>query len=49
MEQVKTSWYKFLLGHTAVSITINNYTDIFDKYKLDEFNKYLEYKRANNF
>lgn len=37
------------LGHTDVSVTINDYTDIYDQYKKDEFNKYLEYKRANNF
>jgi integrase len=37
-----------LLGHTDVSITINKYTSIFDKYKKEEFEKYLEYKKANN-
>jgi integrase len=37
-----------LLGHTDVSITINTYTSIFDKYKKEEFEKYLEYKKANN-
>jgi integrase len=36
-----------LLGHTDVSITINTYTSIFDKYKKEEFDKFLEYKRAN--
>ena len=37
-----------LLGHTDVSITINTYTSIFDKYKKEEFDKFLEYKKANN-
>ena len=37
-----------LLGHTDVSITINTYTSIFDKYKKEEFDKFLEYKRLNN-
>lgn len=37
-----------LLGHTDVSITINTYTSIFDKYKKEEFEKFLEYKRINN-
>ncbi len=37
-----------LLGHTGVSVTINTYTSIFDKYKKEEFNKFLEYKRLNN-
>ena len=36
-----------LLGHSDVSITINTYTSIFDKYKKDEFEKYLEYKKQN--
>ena len=37
-----------LLGHTDVSITINTYTSIFDKYKKEEFDKFLEYKKLNN-
>lgn len=37
-----------LLGHTDVSVTINTYTSIFDKYKKEEFDKFLEYKKANN-
>lgn len=37
-----------LLGHTDVSVTINTYTSIFDKYKKEEFDKFLEYKRLNN-
>lgn len=37
-----------LLGHTDVSITINKYTSIFDKYKQEEFDKYLQYKKLNN-
>lgn len=37
-----------LLGHTNVSITIDTYTSIFDKYKKEEFDKFLEYKKANN-
>lgn len=37
-----------LLGHTDVSITINTYTSIFDKYKREEFEKFLEYKKTNN-
>lgn len=37
-----------LLGHTDVSITINTYTSIFDKYKKEEFDKFLEYKKSNN-
>lgn len=37
-----------LLGHTDVSITINTYTSIFNKYKKEEFDKFLEYKKANN-
>ena len=37
-----------LLGHTDVSITINTYTSIFDKYKQEEFEKFLEYKKINN-
>ncbi len=37
-----------LLGHTEVSITINTYTSIFDKYKKDEFDKFLDYKKLNN-
>lgn len=37
-----------LLGHTDVSITINTYTSIFDKYKKEEFDKYTDYIKANN-
>lgn len=37
-----------LLGHANVSTTIDTYTSIFDKYKKEEFEKYLEYKKANN-
>lgn len=37
-----------LLGHTDVSVTINKYTSIFDKYKQEEFEKYLQYKYDNN-
>lgn len=37
-----------LLGHTDVSVTINTYTSIFAKYKKEEFDKFLEYKRLNN-
>ena len=37
-----------LLGHTDVSVTINQYTSIFDKYKQEEFEKYLQYKYDNN-
>ncbi len=37
-----------LLGHTDVSVTINTYTSIFDKYKKEEFDKFLEYKKLNN-
>lgn len=36
-----------LLGHTDVSITINTYTSIFNKYKKEEFDKFLEYKKTN--
>lgn len=36
-----------LLGHTDVSITINTYTSIFDKYKKEEFDKFIEYKKSN--
>lgn len=37
-----------LLGHTDVSLTINIYTDVFDTYKLEEMNKFWEYKKAQN-
>ena len=37
-----------LLGHTDVSVTINTYTSIFDRYKQEEFDKYTQYKKANN-
>jgi integrase len=37
-----------LLGHTDVSTTINTYTSIFDKYKQDEFEKYVAYKNKHN-
>lgn len=36
-----------ILGHKNISITIDTYTSIFDKYKKEEFEKFLEYKRAN--
>ncbi len=36
-----------ILGHSDVSVTINTYTSIFDKYKKDEFDKFIEYKKLN--
>ncbi len=36
-----------ILGHSNVSITIDTYTSIFDKYKKEEFDKYLQYKKLN--
>ena len=32
-----------LLGHKDISITINTYTTIFDKYKKDSLNLYIDY------
>lgn len=37
-----------LLGHTDISVTINTYTDILDKYKEDEMIKVNNYMIANN-
>lgn len=36
-----------LLGHKDVSITINTYTSIFDKYKQKHIDKYVEYIEEN--
>ena len=31
------------LGHTDVSITLNTYTSVFDKFKIEHFEKATEY------
>lgn len=35
------------LGHHDVEITINTYTDIFNKYESEHTNNYLNYLREN--
>ena len=37
-----------ILGHKNVSVTLDIYTSVFDKYKQEEFDKYLQYKKLNN-
>ena len=37
-----------LLGHTDISITLNTYTSIFNKYKMEEMEKVNEYFINNN-
>lgn len=35
-----------LLGHADIETTLNTYTSVFDKYKDDEIQKYLDYIKA---
>ena len=35
-----------LMGHTDVSITLNTYTSVFDKFRDDELDKYINYINA---
>ena len=37
-----------LMGHTDISITLNTYTSIFNKYKLEEIEKVNDYFINNN-
>ena len=37
-----------ILGHTSISITLNVYSDVFNKYKTEEYQKYVSYMEANN-
>lgn len=37
-----------LMGHTDVSVTLNAYTSVFDKYKKDELQKVNEYYQSQN-
>lgn len=37
-----------LIGHTDISITLNTYTSIFNKFKENELNKVLEYYQTNS-
>lgn len=36
-----------LIGHTDISITLNTYTSVFNKFKENELNKVLEYYQTN--
>ena len=36
-----------LLGHTNVTVTINTYTSIFNKYKQKHIDRYVEYMQEN--
>lgn len=35
-----------LLGHKDISVTLNTYTSVFNRFKEDELNKYLEYMKS---
>ena len=37
-----------LMGHTDITITLNTYTSIFNKYKLEEIEKVNDYFISNN-
>ena len=37
-----------LIGHTDISITLNTYTSVFNKFKENELNKVLEYYQINS-
>ena len=37
-----------LMGHTDISITLNTYTSIFNKYKREEIEKVNDYFISNN-
>lgn len=37
-----------LIGHTNISITLNTYTSVFNKFKENELNKVLEYYQTNS-
>ena len=37
-----------LIGHTDISITLNTYTSVFNKFKENELNKVLEYYQTNS-
>lgn len=37
-----------LMGHTDITITLNTYTSIFNKYKLEEIEKVNDYFVNNN-
>lgn len=37
-----------LMGHTGITITLNTYTSIFNKYKLEEIEKVNDYFINNN-
>ena len=37
-----------LMGHTDITITLNTYTSIFNKYKLEEIEKVNDYFINNN-
>ena len=37
-----------LMGHTDISITLNTYTSIFNKYKMEEMEKVNDYFINNN-
>lgn len=36
-----------LLGHTDIAVTLNTYTSVFNKFKLEELNKVNEYYMNN--
>ncbi len=37
-----------LLGHRDIQTTINTYTTIFDKFKIEQVDKYVEYMQNIN-
>lgn len=40
--------FQRLIGHPDISITLNTYTSVFNKFKENELNKVLEYYQTNS-